>query len=127
MISSNLQEKIREYGESLHVSQRGAFISASQYPKWKKKLFIFLLTKGKGVRRCETLQELLDAVHKVDSSTQSSISKNLKKLLFAPISIPLISIFVAPFLADLIKRQITWQSTPMKEIIAATALGALLD
>jgi hypothetical protein len=29
MISSNLQEKIREYGESLHVSQRGAFITAS--------------------------------------------------------------------------------------------------
>jgi hypothetical protein len=126
MISSNLQEKIREYGESLHVSRRGAFITASQYPRWKKRLFIFLLTKGKGVQCCETLQELLDIVHKVDPPTQSVTSKNLKKLLFAPISIPLISIFVAPFLADLIKRQITWRSVPMEEIIAATALGALI-
>jgi hypothetical protein len=127
MISSDLQEKIREYGESLHVSQRGAFISASQYPKWKKKLFVFLLTKGKGVKSCETFKELLAVVNKENFSKQAGLLSDLREFLFLPISIPLVTLLMAPFFAEIVKRHVTWQSVPVEKIMAAIALGALLD
>jgi hypothetical protein len=129
MISSSLQEKIREYGETLHVSQRGALISASQYPKWKKKLFLFLMTRGQGVKSCETFEQLLEIfnLEETESSEATTILSDLREFLLLPISIPLIALAISPFFVDIFKRKLTWESTPSSKIFEAMALGVLLD
>jgi hypothetical protein len=129
MISSNLQEKIREYAESLHASQRGAFIAASQYPRWKKRLFLFLITRGQGVKSCETLEQLIEIfnLEEAESSEATTILSDLREFLLLPISIPLITLAISPFLADIFKRKLTWESTSSSKIFEAMALGVLLD
>jgi hypothetical protein len=128
MISSNLQEKIREYCESLHVSQRGAFITASQYSRWKKRLFLFLVIRKKGLSSIETLEQLLDFLDVENKKTlkEKSILSDLKKFIRLLFVAPLKMLLFAPFLPELTQRSLTWQSTPIIKILEATCLGVLI-
>jgi hypothetical protein len=128
MISSNLQEKIREYAESLHVSQRGAFITASQYPMWKKRLFLFLVISKKGLSSVETLEQLLEFLDVENEKTlkEKSILSDLKKFIRLLFVAPLKMLFFAPFLPELTQRSLTWRSTPIVKILEATCLGVLI-
>lgn len=125
MINAELQKEILAYGSNLHPSQRGLFLKARKYPRWKKKLFLLLFVEDcSGVN---TMEELLERVaYKEDSGPENPL---LRVLLFpfALIQSFLVLSLATLFTADLLKQKTTWYSVPMERQIEALSLAAMID
>lgn len=140
MIKPELQKEIIEYGSNLHVSQRGLFIKASSYPRWKKIWLQWLIFEGQDISDLSTVEELLNLTSVREDSKKVLQDEDAFKdwenknivlafLLFLKTLIlaPFVSLAYSPYSVDIIKQKLTWGSTPLSLLIEAQLLGVLID
>jgi hypothetical protein len=131
MISENLQQEILAYGQNLHVSQRGLFFKARNYSQWRKRLILFFAKEN--FSECLNLEDVLSVMYsrkngkpREDSIGDGSFRAFLVNI-FIVIFSPLLLVPAYPFLEDVLRTKLTWDSVPASLLIEAILLGCLVD
>lgn len=127
-ISEEFQQKLRKYGQSLHVSLREIFFEFAEASKFEKQIIQLLRPKIKRVASQSSpldFDKFMEMATEMPEIDQSFFGKAIR-ILRAPIEYPLVLIVFAPVIYRLAKKHVIWNSEPHSLILAAI-LGSLLD
>ena len=124
MTDQELAQQVYADGMNLHVSLRGTFLKALNYPGWRKKYSLLFLSGGRSKSSREVLEASLAPIKDMPPTPELedwSTLKLLKTLLLGP----LVLLFMAPFFVDVFRPYLIWNADPAK-LFYALLLGTAI-